>query len=134
MGNYKDTESLIHTPVLCICGESGAGKTFTANKIKNELIKVNINPVILDGDAIRKYVNYSLGYSEEDRRRNNEIIANIAELLYYQGHQIIISTVRADIAYNILLMKNINCELLTISNKEIINYQGEYFNNFIFSS
>lgn len=115
MGSYKDTETNIKHKVICICGESGIGKTTKANHIKNELyIQYNINPVILDGDAVRYYVNYDLTYSDEDRKRNNEIIANIAEMLYHQGHYIIISTVRADIAYDILISKNINCELIKL--------------------
>lgn len=115
MGSYKDTEAINKHKVICICGDSGIGKTTRANKIKEELIRqFNINPVILDGDAIRHYVNYDLTYSDEDRKRNNEIVANIAELLYNQGHYIIISTVRADIAYDILINKNIECELIKL--------------------
>ena len=114
MGHYKDTESAIKHSIYCICGKSGAGKTTLANRIKGELGIQNIVPVILDGDAIRKYVNYNLTYSEEDRRKNNEIVANIAEMLYHQGLHIIISTVRADIAYNILSNKNIPCELIRL--------------------
>lgn len=114
MGHYKDTESVFKYEIICICGESGSGKTYRAKQLKNEYKKQNINPIILDGDAIRKYVNYNLTYSEEDRQKNNEIIANIAELLYHQGHFIIISTVRSDIAFNILLSKNIKCKLIKL--------------------
>lgn len=114
MGHYKDTESTIKHSIYCICGKSGAGKTTLAKRIKSELGIHNIIPAILDGDAIRKYVNYDLTYSEEDRKRNNEIVANIAEMLYHQGLHIIISTVRADIAYDILSNKNIPCELIRL--------------------
>lgn len=115
MGHYKDTESTTKHSVCCICGESGVGKTTMANRIKNEMHIRNIVPVILDGDAIRKYVNYDLTYSDEDRKRNNEIVANIAEMLYHQGHYVIISTVRADIAYDILSSRNIKCELIKLT-------------------
>ena len=114
MGHYKDTESQVKHTIICICGESGSGKTYNANNLKAEYKIRNVNPVILDGDAIRKYVNYDLTYSEEDRRKNNEIVANIAEMLYHQGHYIIISTVRADIAFDILTSKNIKCELIRL--------------------
>lgn len=114
MGHYKDIESTIKHSVYCICGKSGAGKTTTANRIKAELGIHNIVPVILDGDAIRKFVNYTLTYSDEDRKRNNEIAANIAEMLYHQGLHVIISTVRADIAYDRLSSKNIPCELIRL--------------------
>lgn len=115
MGHYKDTESDTKYSICCICGDSGAGKTTLANRIKEELVLCNnIIPIILDGDAIRKYINYNLTYSDEDRKRNNEIVANIAEMLYHQGHYVIISTVRADIAYDILVSKNIKCELIRL--------------------
>ena len=115
MGSYTDTESQEKFEIICICGESGSGKTFLANKIKNKLIlENNINPVLLDGDAVRKYINYNLGYSNEDRKLNNEIISNIAELFYHQGHQVIISTVRADIAFELLRNKNIPCNLIKL--------------------
>lgn len=114
MGHYTDTESTIKHLIFCIYGKSGAGKTTMAKRIKSELNALNIIPVILDGDAVRKYVNYNLTYSDEDRKYNNEIIANIAELLYHQGHYVIISTVRADIAYEILTSKNIKCELIKL--------------------
>lgn len=114
MGHYKDTESIIKHPIYCICGKSGTGKTTLAKRIKGVLGIYNIVPVILDGDAIRKYINYDLTYSDEDRKRNNEIVANIAEMLYHQGLYIIISTVRADIAYNILSIKKIPCKLIKL--------------------
>lgn len=114
MGHYTDTETQYTHTIICICGESGAGKTYKANQIKTQYQIRNVNPVILDGDSIRKYVNYDLTYSEEDRRKNNEIVANIAEMLYHQGHYIIISTVRADIAFDILTSKNIKCELIRL--------------------
>lgn len=108
MGNYRDTESLEKQEVICICGESGTGKTFLANKLKQ------VNSILLDGDAVRKYINYDLTYSDEDRYTNNLIISNIAELLYHQGHHVIISTVRADIAYDILLSRAIKCKLIRL--------------------
>lgn len=58
--------------------------------------------VILDGDSVRTYLNDDLGYSDEDRKRNNIRIAKIALLLANQGLNVVISTVRADIAYEFL--------------------------------
>lgn len=114
MGYYKDVESQIKHTIICICGESGVGKTTMAKHLKAELNMCNIQPVVLDGDAIRKYINYNLTYSDEDRKRNNEIVACIAEMLYNQGLHVIISTVRADIAYEILMSKNIECKLIKL--------------------
>ena len=116
MGSYKDTESNIKYTITCIYGEPGVGKTTYAKSIKPKY-----KGVILDGDSIRKYITYDLGYSDTDRQKNNEIIANIAEWLYNQGFKVIISTVRANIAYNRLIDKKIPCELIYIDKERNIN-------------
>lgn len=81
--------------ITCIYGESGSGKTYKALFMKafKEI------DVILDGDSVRTYLNDDLGYSDEDRKRNNIRIAKIALMLANQGLRVAISTVRADIAY-----------------------------------
>lgn len=81
--------------ITCIYGESGSGKTYRALFMK-AFKEVD---VILDGDSVRTYLNDDLGYSDEDRRRNNIRIAKIALMLANQGLRVAISTVRADIAY-----------------------------------
>ena len=81
--------------ITCIYGESGCGKTYRALFMK-AFKEVD---VILDGDSVRTYLNDDLGYSDEDRRRNNIRIAKIALMLANQGLRVVISTVRADIAY-----------------------------------
>lgn len=81
--------------VTCIYGESGCGKTHKALFMK-AFKEVD---VILDGDSVRTYINDDLGYSDEDRKRNNIRIAKIALMLSNQGLRVAISTVRADIAY-----------------------------------
>lgn len=82
--------------ITCIFGESGAGKSYLANKLRTD------KTIMMDGDGVRYYINKDLGFSDEDRFTNNERIANIAYYLYLQGFDIIISTVRADIAYDLL--------------------------------
>lgn len=73
------------------------------------------NTVVLDGDSVRWYINQDLGFSDEDRAENNRRIANIARMLVLQGHDVIISTVRADLAYENL--SDLNCfkRLITIT-------------------
>lgn len=118
MGHYKDTEasSTNKYPIICIYGESGSGKTTYAKSLKDD------NTIILDGDAIRKYITYDLGYSDIDRYKNNITIAKIAELLYHQGHKVIISTVKANIAYDFLKLRGVETQLIYINeNHEIIS-------------
>ena len=84
--------------ITCIYGESCSGKTYRALFMK-AFKEVD---VILDGDSVRTYLNDDLGYSDEDRKRNNIRIAKIALMLANQGLRVVISTVRADIAYEFL--------------------------------
>lgn len=88
-------ESEYKGSITCIYGDSGCGKTYKALFMKafKEI------DVILDGDSVRTYLNDDLGYSDEDRKRNNIRIAKIALMLANQGLRVVISTVRADIAY-----------------------------------
>ena len=103
--------------ILCICGESGSGKS----------------TVVLDGDGVRHFVTHDLGYSDEDRIKNNEIIAGIAFLLVVQGFNVIISTVRANVAYNILSQywnHNIHCFVCDKYTRDTEAYK-EAYNTFI---
>lgn len=84
--------------ITCIYGQSGSGKTYKALFMK----AFKECDVILDGDSVRNYLNDDLGYSDEDRKRNNIRIAKIALMLANQGLNVVISTVRADIAYEFL--------------------------------
>lgn len=91
----KATQSSAPGKIICIYGESGSGKTFLATRLKS--IK---DCIILDGDAVRHYCHHDLGFSEEDRRKNNTTIADWAIMLSKQGYDVVISTIRADVAYS----------------------------------
>lgn len=67
-------------------GESGAGKTALAKKICEKAI-------LLDADSIRPVICEDLGFTEEDRRKNNKRIARLAKFLSDQGHDIVVSTI-----------------------------------------
>lgn len=121
--------------ILCICGESRSGKSTLAKKIlEYRESNGNIHPtVVLDGDGVRHFVTHDLGYSDEDRIKNNEIIAGIAFLLVVQGFNVIISTVRANVAYNILSQywnHNIHCFVCDKYTRDTEEYK-EAYNNFI---
>lgn len=108
--------------VTCIYGESGSGKTYKALFMK-AFKEVD---VILDGDSVRTYLNDDLGYSDEDRKRNNIRIAKIALMLANQGIRVVISTVRADIAYEWLQGKVENLYKIHLdkNHEEIIEDKG----------
>ena len=111
-------ESEFKGHIVCIYGESGSGKTYKALVLK-ALKEIDI---ILDGDSVRTYLNDDLGYSDEDRKRNNIRIAKIALMLANQGFRVAISTIRADIAYEYLLGKveNLHKIHLNENHEEII--------------
>lgn len=80
--------------IICIYGDTLMGKSTIAARL------VDDNTVVLDGDVVREFINGDLGYSDADRKLNNERIAKIALMLAYMGKRVIIATVRADIAYD----------------------------------
>lgn len=71
--------------ITWITGNSGAGKTTLAKKIRK-------NEVWLDGDSMRK-VWTDLTLSKEDRMEQNYRIARLAVLLDTQGFGVIVSTI-----------------------------------------
>ena len=99
-------DSPVQGKITCIYGESGTGKSYLARQMRDR------HTIILDGDSVRYYINGDLGYSDEDRKENNRRIAAVALMLSRQGHDVIISTVRADIAYEILKDKVSNIQLI----------------------
>lgn len=70
-------------------GLSGSGKTYASNLIK---IKIK-NSVIIDGDKVRKYISYDLGYTKRDRSIQIQRVLGLAILLIEQDFFPIISTV-----------------------------------------
>lgn len=96
--------------VTCICGDTGSGKSTLAKRLRNE------NTIVLDGDGVRAIINDDLPYNEDGRFVNNTRLAKIAEYLALQGHDVIISTIRADISYSYLKDKLKNVELINMNN------------------
>ncbi len=92
-------------------GYSGSGKTTLAHQLAKHFA---IKPVILDGDEIRKTVNYDLTLNKEDRDKNVTKIANLANLLLSQGHNVIVACISKDINQRLYarnLMGNSYCEI-----------------------
>jgi adenylylsulfate kinase len=71
--------------VLWLTGLPCSGKTTLAEGLKKELLKYNINVVVLDGDEFRKSVSPDLGYSKKDRDLNVRRAGYIAKFLSDKG-------------------------------------------------
>lgn len=67
------------TLVLWFTGLSGSGKTTIANLVYEKLNQEGKNVKMLDGDVIRGTVHKSLGFTPEDIKENNRLIAQICK-------------------------------------------------------
>ena len=77
--------------VVWIIGLSGSGKSFLANKIYKKLINKRKKVIWIDGDDVRKYITYDLGYSIADRKKNSKLIADLCKFLENKGFIVICS-------------------------------------------
>jgi len=73
--------------IIWITGNTGAGKTTLARKLKRA------NTIILDGDEVREAIGQGFKLTKEDRRENNLKIARLAKLLEGQGFTVIVSVI-----------------------------------------
>lgn len=86
---------------VCFCGSSGAGKTTAAlSYIQNHS---EDNVILLDGDHVRSTLSPDLTWTDEDRREQNRRVAAVAMIMMDQGCDVVISTIRADIAHKYLI-------------------------------
>lgn len=65
--------------VLWFTGLSGSGKSTLAERVQQRLEHQSKKVVVLDGDAVRSTITKHLGFSREDIRENNRLIAELAE-------------------------------------------------------
>ncbi len=77
--------------VIWFTGLSGSGKTTLAKKLSEILKNEGYKVEVLDGDWIRKTINFDLGFTKEDRRKNLIRSAWIARLLARNGIIVICS-------------------------------------------
>ena len=77
--------------VICITGMSGSGKSFYAKKIFQKLQKKKKKVFIIDGDDVRKYITYNLGYSLNDRQKNSKIISDLCKYFESKNYLVICS-------------------------------------------
>lgn len=87
----------------CICfgGKSGAGKTTAALNYMQEHPEDNV--ILLDGDHVRSTLSTDLNWTGDGRWEQNRRVAAVAMLLMDQGYDVVISTIRADMAHKHLI-------------------------------
>ncbi len=86
----KTIETKKNGYIYWFTGLSGSGKTTLA---KHLIDYFTIKPVLLDADDIRMGVNADLGYTDEDRIKNVNRIAQIAKLISSQGFNVIVTCI-----------------------------------------
>ena len=79
--------------VIWVTGLPGAGKTHLAFQLTQVLQGVNNRTVHIDGDEVRKMLDLDLGYSLSERFKLASIYQRMANMLFSQGHLVIVSTV-----------------------------------------
>ena len=80
------------TKGLWLFGLSGSGKTYLSKKISKKLKK----PFIIDGDEVRKFISFDLGYKKIDRIKQNKRVLGLAKIAIKNGYYPIISSVYLD--------------------------------------
>ena len=79
--------------ILWFTGLSGSGKSTLAEKSQSKLLQIGRKVKIIDGDEIRNNLNYSLGFSKSDIRKNNIYVAKVAKKYQNQYDYIFISLI-----------------------------------------
>ncbi|GAB58429.1 adenylyl-sulfate kinase [Rheinheimera nanhaiensis] len=80
--------------VIWLTGLSGAGKSTIAQQLVKLYRAASINPILLDGDAVRAAINDpNWGFDTDSRRRGSYIYARLAAMLSGQGHLVIVPTI-----------------------------------------
>ena len=79
--------------VVWITGLSAAGKTTLGEELSNEIRKLNLPVIFLDGDVLRSILGEITTHSREDRLRLAFIYARLCENLSSQKIFVVIATV-----------------------------------------
>lgn len=66
-------------------GLSGSGKSTFANALEERLFNLGIRTYVLDGDNVRRGINFDLNFSPEDRSENNRRIGEVSKLFIDAG-------------------------------------------------
>ncbi len=107
---------------LWFYGLSGSGKSFASKFIKKKIK----NSILLDGDRIRKYISFDLGYTEKDRKIQIIRVYGLVKLSLESNLFPIVSTVymneqlKKKLKKNKILLINIIRDFSKIKNRKLI--------------
>jgi adenylyl-sulfate kinase len=75
--------------IFWFTGLSGSGKTTVATAAKNLLESHDCSVLILDGDDVREQIHVHLGFTEQDIKKNNSLIADLCRI-YRNNYDVIL--------------------------------------------
>lgn len=79
--------------IVWLTGLSGAGKSTIAQELERQLCRAGVHTCVLDGDNLRLGLNADLGFSAEDRARNVQRTAHVAQLMVDAGLLVIVAMI-----------------------------------------
>lgn len=79
--------------IVWLTGLSGSGKSTIVHNIDDNLSKLDIQTLVLDGDDLRHGLCVDLGFSIADRNENVRRVGEVAKLFLEQGFIILVSLV-----------------------------------------
>ena len=101
---------------IWFCGLSGSGKSYGSRYLEKRIK----NSIKIEGDTVRKFINYDLGYTKKDRIKSALTNLLIAQLLIHEKKFPIISNVYIDNKVIMLAKKN-KIKVIKVIRKKLTN-------------
>lgn len=101
---------------IWFCGLSGSGKSYGSRYLEKKIK----NSIKIEGDTVRKFINYDLGYTKKDRIKSALTNLRIAQLLIHEKKFPIISNVYIDNKVILLAKKN-KIKVIKVIRKKMTN-------------
>ena len=101
---------------IWFCGLSGSGKSYGSRYLEKKIK----NSIKIEGDTVRKFINYDLGYTRKDRIKSALTNLRIAQLLIHEKKFPIISNVYIDNKVTMLAKKN-KIKVIKVIRKKMTN-------------
>tara|TARA_B100000214_G_scaffold302745_1_gene233382 strand:- start:70 stop:525 length:456 start_codon:yes stop_codon:yes gene_type:complete len=101
---------------IWFCGLSGSGKSYGSRYLEKRIK----NSIKIEGDTVRKFINYDLGYTKKDRIKSALTNLRIAQLLIHEKKFPIISNVYIDNKVIMLAKKN-KIKVIKVIRKKMTN-------------